>query len=269
MKTYKSILGTLVTCFALAISFSVNLLAQSTLPLPNKPEGFITDEVGLFSGLERQELESRLSSFRDSTSNVIAIAILQDLRGLSREEVATELFNSWRIWEGERYNGVLILVALDDRQMQIEVGYGLEGAIPDALAGRIVQDVLRPSFRQESYFEGISEAISILIAASSGEYDAVNNDEDLSLFELIVFILFLGMIVMIFLLRGLAKIKEGHTIGSTGIYGSRRSLYGHNPIWTGSLGGFGSGSGSGSGGFGGFSGGGSFGSGGAGAGGGW
>lgn len=265
-------------------TFSGPLSAQSLRPLPEKPSGFVTDEAGLFSDAQRRELEVRLSSFRDSTSNVIAVAVLQDLRGLSREEAANQLFNSWRMWEGERYNGVLILIALDDRQMQIEVGYGLEGAIPDALAGRIVQDVLRPAFRQEAYFEGLSEAVTILMAASKGEYEAVhgkvNSNEESPFLAIVVLMILGGMIIGIILIVALSKAHQGHTIGSSGIYGARRGRYGYDPIWiggAGSIGGGGRGSGGFKGGagggfggsFGGFGGMGGFGSGGAGAGGGW
>lgn len=281
IKSGKSTLLCASIFFILLSSFSLNIFAQSTRPLPDKPSGFVTDEVGLFSSNERRILESRLSAFRDSTSNVIAIAILQDLRGLPREEVATELFNSWRMWEGERYNGVLILVALDDRQIQIEVGYGLEGALPDALAGRIVQDVLRPAFRQEAYFDGLSEAISVLIAASAGEYEGMSSDKDPSISIAVVLILLGLMIGGIILILTLAKAQHAHTIGSTGIYGSRRNRIGHDTIWIGGpggfggsgrssrSGGFGGGFSSGGGSFGGFGGMGGFGSGGAGAGGGW
>lgn len=255
-----------VLIFGLMMVNSIILSAQPAKPLPDKPEGFVTDEVGLFTPSQRQSLENQLSAFQDSTSNVIAIAILQNLRELPREEVATQLFNSWRMWEDDRYNGVLILVALDDRQMQIEVGYGLEGAIPDALAGRIVQDVLRPAFRNEAYFEGLSEAVSILITASKGEYSPISDDETTAL-DIVVTLLILGLIFgIITLLKARDQARQTLTIGSSDISGMGRYRHGNHSYWTGS---FGRGSSSGSGSFGGFSGSGGFGSGGAGAGGGW
>ncbi len=274
LRLHIPLLFTIV--FILTNSAVLSLSAQSTLP--ERPSGFVTDEVGIFTITERTTLENRLSAFRDSTSNVIAIAILKDLRGLPREEVASELFNSWRMWDDERYNGVLILAALEDRQLQIEVGYGLEGAIPDALAGRIVQDVLRPAFRQEVYFDGLSEAVSILMAASAGEFKGIGEEESNSRSSIVVFVIFLALVIGIEVIRAISRAQKGHTIGSSGIYGSRRDQLVTDSIWIGgigSMGGSSRGRGSGSFSSGGFSSGGSFGgsggfgSGGAGAGGGW
>lgn len=228
--------------------------------LPNKPVGMVNDFAKMLSSSEEQQLEKKLRSYRDSTTNVIAIATLESLEGYSEEEIATTLFNNWRMWEGERYNGVLILVSEQDRRMQIEVGYGLEGAIPDAMANRVYADILVPSFQAGDFYGGLDQATNVLMELAAGEFEGFpeqqSSAEGFPIDVLIIFII----IIFILISRGKSKGGRRHSLGSGGII-----FYG---------GGFGSGGGGGSsfgggGGFGGFSGGGGFGSGGGGAGGGW
>lgn len=250
---------------------------RGSSPLPAQPTGFVTDEAGLLSATERQALEVKLSAFRDSTSTVIAIAILESLRSLPPEEVATTLFNTWRIWEGDRYNGALIMVSMQEREMRIEIGYGLEGAIPDALAGRIIQEILIPEFRAGSYASGLEKATDRLMAAAQGEYAADDDTPPATLSDLIVvilFFIFLAIIVVVLVIRKISQIDPNSiVIDSSGSHSWNRGPRGRS----GYRGGFGGGGGfsgtgggyGGGGGFGGFRGGGGFGSGGAGAGGRW
>lgn len=239
------------------ISFSVT--AQDFLP--ERPVGMVNDFADMLTPSEEQQLEQKLTNYRDTTTNVIAIATLESLEGYPEEEIATTLFNNWRMWEGERYNGVLILVSEQDRRMQIEVGYGLEGAIPDAMANRVYADILVPSFQAGDFYGGLDQATNVLIDLSAGEFEGFPEQQSSGEgFPIDVIIIF---IIIIFILVTRGKGGKGgrrHSLGSSGII-----FYG---------GGFGGGSrggsfGGGGGGFGGFSGGGGFGSGGGGAGGGW
>lgn len=224
------------------------------------PTGHVNDFANLLDQREAENLESKLRTYRDTTSNVIAIAIVESLQELPREEVATTIFNEWRMWEGDRQNGVLILVAPNEREMQIEIGYGLEGAITDLQAGRIVDQILRPNFREGNFYTGLERATTVLMQLAAGEYDAVDRATENSDGMRIIGIIILFIVIFI-LMKASGTGKGGgrrqRTIGSGGT------------VWGG--GGFSGGSGgfSGGGGFGGFSGGGGFGSGGAGAGGGW
>ena len=241
----------------LLLAIAIPLSAQD---FPS-PIGHVNDFANLLSRQEVQNLETKLRTYRDTTSNVIAIAIVESLQELPREEVATTLFNEWRMWEGERQNGVLILVAPNERQMQIEVGYGLEGAVTDLQAGRIVDEILRPNFREDNFYTGLQQATSVLMQLASGEYDAVDRATDDSGKSSRFFLIIIIFIIIYTLSRASGGGKGGgrrrHTLGAGGPI-----------IWGG--GGFSGGSGGfGGGGFGGFGGGGGFGSGGGGAGGGW
>lgn len=245
-------------CLILFAGISLSVSAQDFLP--ERPVGMVNDFADMLTSSEEDRLEKKLSNYRDSTTNVIAIATLESLRGYSEEEIATTLFNNWRMWEGERYNGVLILVSEQDRRMQIEVGYGLEGAIPDAMANRVYADILVPSFKAGNFYNGLDQATNVLIDLAAGEFEGFPKSQRESSgdgFPIDVLIIFI-IIIFILLTRGKGgKGGRKHSIGSSGII-----FYG---------GGFGGrgGGGSGGGGFGGFSGGGGFGSGGGGAGGGW
>lgn len=244
------------------------LYAQSTNELPQKPVGMVNDFGNLLTNQEEAILEQKLRNYRDTTSNVIAIAVLNNLAGLPREEAATYLFNTWQMWEAERYNGVLILISVQDRELQIEVGYGLEGAIPDVMANRVVQDILVPALQSGQFYQGLDRATSALMQLASGEYEAVENARSSEKGFPIDLLILVALILFFIFSKGRGGRGGGRTIGAmdvllwSSLLNSPRGRSGFGG------GGFGGG-GFGGGGFGGFSGGGGFGSGGGGAGGSW
>lgn len=227
---------------------------------PSEPRGMVSDFAGILSSAEQQQLETKLRNYRDSTTNVIAVATLPDLKGYDIQQVGTQLFNEWRMWHEERYNGVLLLIAPNERKIRIEVGYGLEGAITDAMSSRIIREVITPEFRNGNFYAGIDQATTVMIDLAQGEFEGSLSDSrssgDDDFVSTIIFILFIIYVIYsIFRRGGGGRGRRRRTLGSGGF------------IWVGggSSGGFSGGGG----GFGGFSGGGGFGSGGGGASGGW
>ncbi len=249
--------------------------AVSAQDLP-RPVGMVNDFADMISDADRNRLERDLRTYRDTTSNVIAIATLPNLGGADIETYAGRLFNEWRMWEGERYNGVLILIVRDERRMRIEVGYGLEGAIPDIEAGRIIRDILTPAFRQGDVAGGLRAATARLMGLASGEFTAVPPRRELSgeTIQGFAFIIFIIIFMLIRLLagkggggRGGRGYRRSHHLGGDGILLLNLAL---NVLGNSGRGGGGFGGGGfGGGGFGGFSGGGGFGGGGGGASGSW
>ncbi|NGP89990.1 TPM domain-containing protein [Fodinibius halophilus] len=233
----------------------------SAQDLPSEPTGHVSDFANMIDRSEQQQLETKLRNYRDTTTTVIAIATLQSLNNLSIEETATTLFNTWKMWEGQKDNGVLIVIAREERKMRIEVGYGLEGAITDVMAGRIIRNILTPDFKRGNYYGGLDRATSALIQLASGEYTGQLTEKSSDKNDTISFIIFALFIFFVFYSAG----RKG---GGKGKGKRRRTLGPAGFIFLGGGGGFGGGS-SGGGGFGGFSGGGGFGSGGGGASGGW
>lgn len=151
----------------LAVSLSGQ--AQNILAKPNPPK-LVNDMAGLLSPAEQQALENKLVSIDDSSSNQIAVVILPTLDGYPIEEYAIRLFRDWGIGNKKTNNGILLLIAAQDKKIRIEVGYGLEGVIPDVTALNIIDNDLKPAFRSGAYFEGIDKATDDIAKAAVGEY---------------------------------------------------------------------------------------------------
>lgn len=123
---------------------------------PGKPAGFVNDFAEVLSPLQKNELEAKLFDFNKGTGNEISIVTIKSLGGDTVENFAIEIFEEWGIGEKGKDNGVLFLVAINEREMRIEVGYGLEGALTDAQSYWIEQNVAVPAFRDRNYYAGIS-----------------------------------------------------------------------------------------------------------------
>ena len=139
---------------------------------PGQPTGLVNDFAGVLTATERQSLEQKLSDFEKQTSSEIAVVTIKSLGGDTIENYAVKLFEEWGIGKKGKDNGILLLVSKNDRQMRIEVGYGLEGALPDSVAVSIISNILRPAFRQNDYAGGLSRGVDAIIQATKGEYTA-------------------------------------------------------------------------------------------------
>jgi uncharacterized protein len=131
--------------------------------------GFANDYTSTLSAEEKQTLENKLVAFEKETGNEIALAMIASLGGDTIENFAEALFREWGVGKEGKDNGVLVLIAKDDRQMRIEVGYGLEGNLTDAQSFAIIEKVMKPAFRSGDYYGGISQAIDKIILAIRGE----------------------------------------------------------------------------------------------------
>lgn len=231
------------------------VIAKEVPPPPNPPR-LVNDYVGILSSIEVSMLERKLVAYDDSTSTQIAIVIEQSLDGDDIFDYSYRLAESWGIGRQGKNNGILIYIAMSDRKLYIQTGYGAEGFLPDALAKRIVDQVIVPSFRQQTYFQGLNRATDIIIKLGSGEYsnEDMGGDGEVPFVVILVFIiLFIVIIILISKGGGGGGYHRGGRYDSGGgwlIFGP-----GSGSGWSG--GGFGGG------GFGGFGGGG-FGGGGAG-----
>lgn len=143
--------------------------AQQIIAKPN-PTTLVTDLAGVLTAEQKQALENKLVAIDDSSSNQIAVVIIPSLDGYPKEEYATKLFRDWGIGNKKTNNGILLLIAINDRQIRIEVGYGLEGAIPDITALNIIDNDIKPAFKAGNYYEGIDLATDNIAKAAVGEY---------------------------------------------------------------------------------------------------
>lgn len=152
----------LLCCLTLCVA------RAETVPVPALHQR-VTDLTQTLSASQRQQLESELRQLEQTTHAQLAVLILPTTGDDSIEQFAIRVFDQWKLGDKTRDDGVLLLVALQDRTLRIEVGYGLEGKITDVQAGRIIRDTMTPLFRQNDYFGGIQQGVQSLGALINGE----------------------------------------------------------------------------------------------------
>jgi len=246
---------------------SAGMQAQDFPPAPNPPK-LVNDFTNTLTSSELSALEAKLVAYDDSTSSQIAIVMMKSVGDYDISDYAFQLGEKWGIGGEGNDNGVLILAAMDDRNVFIATGYGLEGALPDALAKRIVENLIKPNFRKEAYYEGLDEATTMIFKLASGEYKAEDIESKGNSGGAIFMVLFFVFIFVILPMLKNRKDNNNHMGGRGGGVNMWTTIMLASMLGGGrgsSGGGFGGGGfgGGGGGGFGGF-GGGSFGGGGAG-----
>lgn len=142
--------------------------AEFAVP-PN--DGFVTDVAEILPEDQERSIEERLQAYKNATTNEIAVLMLLTLEGYPIEDASLEIGRTWGVG-GTKDNGILLLIAYEDREVRIDVGYGLEGAVPDIVAKGIIDDDITPHFRDGDYAGGIMAAIDALEKHIGGEYTA-------------------------------------------------------------------------------------------------
>src|SRR3989338_2623959 len=155
------------TFFVLSLFLHSSFVFALLVP-PN--DGFVTDTVGILNEQEEGELESLLGSYQAQTSNEVAVLIVGSLHGEPIADTAIAIGREWGIGGEENDNGLLLLVAYEDREIFLATGYGLEGAIPDIVAKGIVEEDILPRFRDGAYAQGIRAGLDAIIKHIGGEY---------------------------------------------------------------------------------------------------
>jgi uncharacterized protein len=248
----------------LAFFFSFLCITAFAQEYPAKPGTLVNDYTNTLSASQKQQLENKLKIFDDSTSNQIAIAIIKTVGEYDINEYALGLGRAWGVGSGKKNNGVMIVVALGDRKISIQTGYGLEGALPDVITKRIIENEIKPSFKGGDYYGGLDAGTTAIIKYTKGEY---KNDSPKASKKgggsgsVAIIIIIIVIIVLIIKKGGGGGSGGSRVLGSRGGVGEALlwgALFGSGGRSSGSSWGGGS---SGGGGFGGF-GGGSFGGGG-------
>ena len=205
----------LVLLFLLcANSFSAQVKCFDTKP--TKSNKLVYDLANMLDAAENQQLETKLTNYADSTGTQIAIIMVDHVycdMGLT----AVNLGHEWGVGQSKEDNGVLFLIAEEDRELYIATGYGVEAYVPDVYANRIIRNTLRPNFREYDYYEGLDRATDIVIELLSGTYVApeeIQEEEGVPLWLIVVII-----IVLIWLFSGRRR-DGGHQVD-----------YGRNGRW--------------------------------------
>ncbi len=156
-------------------------LSVAALEIPVPPENYVLDSAELFSETFEQELIAQLTALERDTSSEIAILTIPTLDGADIERYALDVFRGWGIGQQGVDNGLLLLIALEDRGMRIEVGYGLEGRVTDADSSHIIRNQLAPAFQLQEYERGVADAVNALdaeVRAEADEYGFAGSTSD-------------------------------------------------------------------------------------------
>lgn len=241
----------LLFIFSLLISVCASAQIEKAIPSRPSPPKLVNDFTGTLTGPQIEALESKLVAYDDSSSNQVVVVIMNTTGDYTVNDIAFQIGRQWGVGNKDKNNGIVVLVAKDDRKMTIQVGYGLEGALPDVTAKRIIENEITPNFKENNYYRGLDEGTEAIIKATRGEYKAPANYGSKKKKGVSVSTIIFIIIILIVIFSGAGP--GGGTYVSRGGFGG----------WSGgSGGGWSGGGGSSGGGFGGF-GGGSFGGGGA------
>jgi len=201
------------------------------------------DFTNTLSQDQLNSLNGGLKTFQDTTSNQVVFLMIPTLDNYPLEYYSMDVSKKNNIGTKEHDNGVLFLVVKNDRQMRIEVGYGLEGALPDALASSIIRNVVKPYFRNDQYYQGVKAGLDAIVSAVKGEYTAVRKPENEKKKTPIGTILMIIFFIIMFFLRG-GRRGLGSFILLGGLGGLGGGSRGGGSFGGGSFGGFSGGGGS-------------------------
>ncbi len=148
--------------------FTTTLLADGIFP--NNINKQVNDWGDLLSSTQERQLEQALRNYENESSNQIVLATFPSLEGESLEDVSERMFSTWNLGQSGKDNGVLLSIFKKERKIRIEVGYGLEGALPDITAGKIIRNEITPYFKEGRWYEGIVSGLQGIIQATTGEY---------------------------------------------------------------------------------------------------
>ncbi len=243
----------LLSFVLLSVFLQTTLMAGTAIP--ERPQSWVTDYAGVLNAQQESQLNGMLSGLEKRSSNQIFVAIFSEIpEGEYLEDYTTKVFEKWRPGLKDKNNGILLAIFIKDRKIRMEIGYGLEDVITDAQSNTLIQEILRPNFKQGNYYAGIKSTLDVLIPAAEGKYQIpVRQKSKKKKSSGTLYVLFILFIILsTFFRRG----------GGTGV-GTRRRGGMLGPFILGSMlggsssgGSFGGGGGGFGGGFGGLSGGG-------------
>lgn len=161
----------------LYVLFSINCFALDIPSLAGDP---LHDRIGLLQHDQAEQVRAVLFEIDERKNFQAAVLIIRTLDGLDIETYAREVFEAWRLGDAQKNNGILILIALEDRSMRIEVGYGLESIVTDTRAGIIIRNLMAPPFKEEKYSDGILAALGAIVdlVEEDGEVFAQLEEKD-------------------------------------------------------------------------------------------
>ncbi|HEX8251712.1 MAG TPA: TPM domain-containing protein [Thermoanaerobaculia bacterium] len=259
------------------MSFALAAIPLAALDVPPAPTQWVTDRAGILGGTEADLLNRKLSDFEQQTGAQFIIYILPSLENESLEEFTARAAQRWGAGQKKYDNGLVLFVFVKEQRVRVEVGYGLEGSITDAVSSRVIREQIAPAFQQQQYATGLNLAANELMARirkgeapveplqrRTGQGQQAARGEDIGIIP-VLFILFIVFFVLAPMFAGGRRRRRGygHSSGCGGCWlpllfmgGGRGITFGGGGFGGGGFGGGGFGGGGFSGGGGGFGGGG-------------
>lgn len=257
--------GVHALALALMLAFTAMAFTFAALSAPTYPElsGRITDQAGLLTPEDKAAIEAELSALEATSTDQLAVVTVSSLEGYPIEDYGIGLARKWGIGQKGKDNGVLLIVAPNDRKVRIEVGRRLEPMMTDTMSSLIIQNAILPKFRRGDFAGGIKDGVRDIKTVLLGDAEEVKrraqgarspNDDPTAMLHLLVFFLIFALIIWM-------NYRNSRAMGADGMQGSRRSRRNGGIVvvpggWGGGWSGGGGGGGGWSGGGGGFGGGG-------------
>jgi uncharacterized protein len=205
------------------------IVTAAALAQPKFPalSGRVVDQANVLSPATRATLTQLSEAHERETSNQVVVATIPSLQGYEIADFGVQLARAWKLGQADRNNGVLLFVAPNDRGVRIEVGYGLEGALPDGTAFRIIQDEILPRFRANDIDGGVLAGMRAILGAIDGTYKPkpVSSFLGIKPTEIIVLLFFLGAIVTIVIVERYQRARYPYRF----LYGTGGGPWGQRP----------------------------------------
>lgn len=168
MRRFLAVLALLLVCSAPGLAQSTQIFVPATAEFPALT-GRVVDDAGVMDATTREALRARLQSFEEKTGDQLIVVTVKSLNGSAVEDYSNRLFRHWRIGEKGRNNGVLLLHAPNERKIHIEVGYGLEGTLTDAISKLILANAVAPRFKAGDFNGGMTRGVDDIIKVLSSD----------------------------------------------------------------------------------------------------
>ncbi len=179
--------------------WSGSVLAQEP-NYPSRPQGYVSDFAGVISAQDKDLITGLAQGLEEKTTDQMAVVTVKSTQPETIEGYAVELFKRWGIGHKGKDNGILLLVAVQDRKVRIETGYGLEGTLPDVIGNKIIRDMMVPSFKSGQYSAGIKNGVVAIVSVMTGDKSFnIGGPENSSEAPPTVWVFFAIMMIVMFL----------------------------------------------------------------------